>query len=88
MGPGPVGEVHFIRVFLRDPSPYLRKFRNKPRKTPIGYFDKRDRGLVWFGDVFVAQAPRKPNASRLPVRDQKRSAISGLNKLGENYGKL
>ena len=23
-------------VFLRDPSPYLREFRRKPRKTPNG----------------------------------------------------
>ena len=32
-------------VFLRDPSPYLREFRRKPRKTPNGQVDKRDRGM-------------------------------------------
>ena len=34
-----------VGVFLRDPSPYLREFRRKPRKTPNGYVDKRDQGL-------------------------------------------
>ena len=29
-------------VFLRVPTPYLRKFRRKTRKTPNGWIDKRD----------------------------------------------
>ena len=33
------------RVFLKDPSPYLRKFRRKSLKTPNGQFDKSDHGL-------------------------------------------
>ena len=32
-------------IFLRDPSPYLREFLSKPRKTPNGLVDKRDREL-------------------------------------------
>ena len=31
-----------IKVFLRDPNPYLREFWRKPRKTPNGQVDKRD----------------------------------------------
>ena len=31
MGPGPIGGVPSVGVFLRDPSPYLREFRRKPR---------------------------------------------------------
>ena len=30
MGPGPIGGVPSVGVFLRDPSPYLREFRRKP----------------------------------------------------------
>ena len=30
-------------VFLRDPSPYLCKFRRKPWKTPNVWIDKRER---------------------------------------------
>ena len=30
-------------VFLRDPSPYVRKFRSKPQITPNDLVDKRDR---------------------------------------------
>ena len=37
VSPGPVGGVPSMAgVFLRDPSPYLREFRRKPRKTPNG----------------------------------------------------
>ena len=38
VGPGPFGGVPSVGggVFLRDPSPYLREFRRKPRKTPNG----------------------------------------------------
>ena len=32
-------------VFQRDPSPYLREFHRKPRKTPHGYNDTRDQEL-------------------------------------------
>ena len=35
-GPRPIGGLPSMGVFLRDPSPYLRKFRRKPRKTPNG----------------------------------------------------
>ena len=34
VGPRPTGVVPSVRVFLRYPSPYLRQFRRKPRKTP------------------------------------------------------
>ena len=33
---GPRPGMPSVGVFLRDPSPYLRKFRRKPRKTPNG----------------------------------------------------
>ena len=33
-GPGPIGGMPSVRVFLRDPRPYLRDFRRKPRKIP------------------------------------------------------
>ena len=33
MGPGPVGEVPSMGIFLRDPRLYLREFRRKPLKT-------------------------------------------------------
>ena len=36
VGPGPVGGVPAVGVFLRDPSPYVREFQRKPRKTPNG----------------------------------------------------
>ena len=36
VGPGPIGGVPSVGVFQRDPSPYLREFRRKPRKTPNG----------------------------------------------------
>ena len=32
----PVGRVLSVKVSLMDPSPYLGKFRRKPRKTPNG----------------------------------------------------
>ena len=36
VGPGPMGDMLSVGAFLRDPSPYLREFRRKPRKTPNG----------------------------------------------------
>ena len=36
MEPGSIGGMLFVWVFLKDPSPYLREFRGKPRKTPNG----------------------------------------------------
>ena len=35
-GPRPMDGMSSVGVFLRDPSPYLREFRRKPRKTPNG----------------------------------------------------
>ena len=46
VGPGAIDGLPSLRVFLRDPSPYLREFPRKPRKTPNGQVDKRDRGLT------------------------------------------
>ena len=34
-----------VKLFLRDPTPYLPEFRRKLRKTPNGWIDKRDREL-------------------------------------------
>ena len=36
VGPGTVGGVPSVRVFLRDPITYLREFQRKPWKTPNG----------------------------------------------------
>ena len=36
LGPGPIGGVPSMGVVLKDPSPCLREFRRKPRKTPNG----------------------------------------------------
>ena len=36
VGPGPTGGVPSMGLFLRNPSPYLREFLRKPRKTPNG----------------------------------------------------
>ena len=36
VGPGTIGGVLSVGVFLRDPSPYLGEFRRKPLKTPNG----------------------------------------------------
>ena len=33
---GPIGGVPSVEVFQKDPSPYLREFWRKPRKTPNG----------------------------------------------------
>ena len=52
LGPNPIGGMPSVRFFLRDPSPYLPEFRRKPRKTPNGYVDKRDRGLNLAPPVF------------------------------------
>ena len=35
-GTRPIGGMLSVWVFLWDPSPYLREFRRKPRKTPNG----------------------------------------------------
>ena len=45
VGPGLVGGVPSMRVFLRDPCLYIFEFRRKPQKTPNGYVDKRKGGL-------------------------------------------
>ena len=45
VGPGPVGGMPSLGVFLRDPNPYLREIWRKTRKTPNGQADKRDREL-------------------------------------------
>ena len=34
--PGTLCGVPSVDVFLRNPSPYLREFRRKPRKIPNG----------------------------------------------------
>ena len=36
VGPGRLGAVPSMGIFLRDPSSYLREFRRKPLKTPNG----------------------------------------------------
>ena len=36
VGPGTVGGVPSVEVFLRDPSPYLLEFWRKPQKAPNG----------------------------------------------------
>ena len=41
-----MGEMPSVGAFLIDPSPYLRKFQRKKRKTPNGQVDKRDRELT------------------------------------------
>ena len=41
-----------VGVFLREPSPYFRELRRKPRKTLNAYVDKRDRGLNLAPSVF------------------------------------
>ena len=33
VGPGSIGGLPSVGVFLRDPSPYLAEFRRKPRKN-------------------------------------------------------
>ena len=43
MGPGIIGGMSSVGIFLMDASQYLRKFRRKPRKTPKDLVDKRDR---------------------------------------------
>ena len=35
-GTGTIGGMPSVGVFLKDPSPYLRKFRRKPWKIPNG----------------------------------------------------
>ena len=42
VGPGPTRRVSSVRIFLRDPCPYLCKFQRKTLKTPNGLVDKRD----------------------------------------------
>ena len=36
VGPGTIGRLPSVEVFLRDLSPYLREFQRKPRKIPNG----------------------------------------------------
>ena len=48
------GGVSSLLVLLRGFSPYLRKFRRKPRKTPNGYVKK------WRQDI-------EPDSSHLPA---------------------
>ena len=36
MGPGPIGGVPSVGVFLRNPSPYLLEFLRKPQNTANG----------------------------------------------------
>ena len=43
MEPGLAGGVASVGVFLKDLSPYLCQFGGKPRKTPNGKVEKRDR---------------------------------------------
>ena len=40
VGPGPVGEVSSVGVFLRDPSPYVREFRRNHQTVFDGCRDK------------------------------------------------
>ena len=76
-------------VILRDPSPYLRKFRRKPRKTPNLWVDKSDRGLNlvpfvysfekttlghWWGYFFLKQETmKKSNVLDILKCDEKQS---------------
>ena len=46
-------EIPFLVVFLKDPRPYLREFRRKPRETPIGQVNMRDQDIKL--DTFVYQ---------------------------------
>ena len=43
LGPGFIGRIPSMGVFLRDLSPYLWKFCRNSEKTPNGYVDKH----VW-----------------------------------------
>ena len=45
VGPGPIGRLPFLGVFLRDFSPYLRDCWRKPWNIPNGLVDKSDQGL-------------------------------------------
>ena len=36
VGAEPMGGMPSVEVFLKDPSPYLREFRRKPRQTQNG----------------------------------------------------
>ena len=71
-GPRPMGGMPSLRVFLRDPSPYLREFRRKSRKTPNGLVDKPiDQGLNLALPVFQFRAlPLRHWWSGLQVLDQ------------------
>ena len=33
VGPGTIGGMPSVEIYLRDPNPYLREFRRKPRKN-------------------------------------------------------
>ena len=52
LGPGAIGGVPSVGVFLRDPSPYLREFPRKTRKTPNGKVDKSDREIKMEPNVY------------------------------------
>ena len=52
VGPGSIGGVLSVGVFLGDSSQYLHEFRRKPRKTPNGWIDKRDRSLNLAPPIF------------------------------------
>ena len=54
MGPGRIGGVSSVGVFLRDPSQYLSEFRRKPREN-----SERLGQQVWLGI--------DPGTSRLPA---------------------
>ena len=74
-------------VFLREPSPYLRQFRRKPRKTPKGQVYKRDRGLnlalpvYQFSERRTVQpllGPRTDNLTSMPYPGFKMSRSKRL----------
>ena len=48
VGPGPLGDVQSLGIFLRDPSPYLREFRKKKTKNfkQLGRFLRIELGWV------------------------------------------
>ena len=63
-GPRIICGMHSLGVVLRDPSPHLREFWRKPRKTQNGYIHKRDRELISLLPLY-------------PLRAQNRSATGG-----------
>ena len=61
-GPGTIGGMPSVGVFLRDTSLYLHELRRKPRKTLKGNVDKRDRELnpAFFGLPVLSIEPLGP----------------------------